>query len=135
MTRCTRTIPRHMTRGARIVTSNIRSKLGPDVVDFDNAHSGVTKALIGRGGDLASIGAFLDRATAGGEALLLCGEPGAGKTALLDAAAAAASGAGARVLRAAGVEFEADLAFSVLHQVLTPLQEEFSQLRTRSEIT
>ncbi|MDT7715786.1 MAG: hypothetical protein QOH09_1778 [Pseudonocardiales bacterium] len=98
------------------------------MVDFDNAQCGVTKALVGRGGEFALIGAFLDRAAAGGEALLLCGEPGAGKTALLDATAAAASEAGVRVLRAAGVEFEADMAFSVLHQVLIPLQEEFSQL-------
>ena len=53
---------------------------------------------------------------------------GAGKTALLDAAAGTASDAGILVLRAAGVEFEADLAFSGLHQVLLPLLDEFGQL-------
>src|SRR5947209_11988263 len=120
--------PSNDSRSARIVVTKIRLELGSAVVDFDNAQCGVTKALVGRGGEFALIGAFLDRAAAGGEALLLFGEPGAGMTALLDATAAAASEAGVRVLRAAGVEFEADMAFSVLHQVLIPLQEEFSQL-------
>ena len=83
---------------------------------------------MGRGGELALIGAFIERACTGGDTLLLFGEPGAGKTALLDAAAGAASDAGTLVLRAAGVEFEADLAFSGLHQVLLPLLDEFGQL-------
>ena len=83
---------------------------------------------MGRGGELALIGAFVERACTGGDTLLLFGEPGAGKTALLDAAAGAASDAGTLVLRAAGVEFEADLPFSGLHQVLLPLLDEFGQL-------
>ena len=95
------------------------------MVNFHSARSGATKTLVGRGRELALIGAFLDRAATAGEALLLCGEAGAGKTALLDAAA---SEPGTRVLRAAGVEFEADMAYSALHQVLIPLHEELSQL-------
>ena len=47
----------------------------------------MTKALVGRSSEIALIGAFLDRASADGEALLLSGEPGVGKTALLNAAA------------------------------------------------
>jgi predicted ATPase len=39
-----------------------------------------------------------------------------------------AAATGLRVVRAAGVEFEADLPFSGLHQLLLPLHEEFSQL-------
>src|SRR5271169_3465166 len=89
---------------------------------------GVAEVLVGRSGELALIGAFAGRACTGGDTLLLFGEPGAGKTALLDAAAGAASDAGTLVLRAAGVEFEADLAFSGLHQVLLPLLDEFGQL-------
>jgi hypothetical protein len=50
-----------------------------------------------------------------------------GKTVLLDAAATRAAAAGLRAVRAAGVEFEADLPFSGLHQLL-PLHEEFSEL-------
>ena len=47
---------------------------------------------------------------------------------MLDAAAGAASHAGILVLRAAGVEFEADLAFSGLQQVLLPLLDAFGKL-------
>ena len=83
---------------------------------------------MGRGGELTLIGAFIEQACTGGDTLLLFGEPGAGKTALLDAAAGTASDAGTLVLRAAGVEFEADLPFSGLHQVLLPLLDEFGQL-------
>src|SRR5260370_336853 len=63
-----------------------------------------------------------------GEALLLSGEPGVGKTALLNAAADVASETGTWVLRAAGVEFEAGMTFSGLHQALLPVYEEFPQL-------
>jgi DNA-binding CsgD family transcriptional regulator len=88
----------------------------------------VAEVLAGRGGELALMGAFIERACTDGDTLLLFGEPGAGKTALLDAAAGTASDAGTLVLRAAGVEFEADLAFSGLHQVLLPLFGRFEQL-------
>ena len=88
----------------------------------------MAEVLAGRGGELALIGAFVERACVGGDTLLLFGEPGAGKTALLDVAAGTASDAGTLVLRAAGVEFEADLAFSGLHQVLLPLLDEFGKL-------
>ena len=130
MTRHTRTIPRQMTRRpARIVQLTIRPHAGAGgVANFPNAQSGALKPLVGRGRELALIGAFLDRAAIGGETLLLSGEAGAGKSALLDTAAGAGTRAGTRVLRAAGVEFEADMAYSALHQILDPLQEEFSRL-------
>jgi MoxR-like ATPase len=82
---------------------------------------GVTEALVGRGRELELIRSFLDGAAVGGGALLLWGEPGVGKTALLDAAAEAASAAGFRVLRAAGAEFEAEVGFSSLSQLLLPV--------------
>jgi ABC-type branched-subunit amino acid transport system ATPase component len=85
-------------------------------------------ALVGRGRELALLRAFLDRAATDGDALLLIGEPGVGKTSLLDAAADRASAAGARVLRAAGVEAEAGMRFSGLNQALLPLSKELGQL-------
>ena len=88
----------------------------------------MAEVLVGRRDELALISAFVEQARIGGEALLLFGEPGAGKTALLDAAADVAAEAGSWVLRAAGAEFEADLAFSGLHQALLPLFDEFGQL-------
>ena len=63
-----------------------------------------------------------------GGALLLVGEPGVGKTALLDAAAAAVATSGARILRAAGVEFEADVSFAGLNQLLLPVTDEIAHL-------
>lgn len=70
----------------------------------------------------------MERARTGGEPLLLFGEPGAGKTVLLDSTAESAAEAGTWVLRAAGVEFEADLTYSGLHQVLLPVSSQFERL-------
>jgi DNA-binding CsgD family transcriptional regulator len=53
--------------------------------------------------------------------LVVLGEAGLGKTALLDAATARARPIGARVLEASGVEAESELAFAGLHQLLRPV--------------
>ncbi|TQJ47351.1 ATP-binding protein [Streptomyces sp. SLBN-115] len=64
----------------------------------------------------------------GGGAVLLRGEPGIGKTALLDMAASHASENGVRVLRATGVESEALLPFAGLHQLVYPVRSFAAQL-------
>jgi DNA-binding CsgD family transcriptional regulator len=84
--------------------------------------------LIGRDRELELIGEFLDRAIGRGDALLVVGEPGVGKTALVDAAVDHAVASGFAVLRASGVEFEADIPFSGLHQLLSPLAGRIAQL-------
>jgi DNA-binding CsgD family transcriptional regulator len=90
---------------------------------------GIGAALVGRGEDVELIRSFLARAAADGGALLLVGEPGVGKSVLVDAAVEAASAAGTLVLCAGGAEFEADVSFSGLNQVLFPLlEEEFDRL-------
>jgi hypothetical protein len=76
--------------------------------------------LVGRESEMERIRAFLAAARTDGEALLVTGEPGVGKTVLLDAASAAPAH-GMRILRAAGVQFEAGTSFSGLNQVLLPL--------------
>jgi predicted ATPase len=78
-------------------------------------------SLIGRNDDLEYITAFVDRAAVSGGALLLSGEAGVGKSVLLDAAAARAETAGSRVLRTAGAEFESEVSFTGLNQLLRPL--------------
>lgn len=55
----------------------------------------------------------------GSRALVICGEPGTGKTALLEAFAGLASDA--RVVRVVGVEAEMELAFAGLHQLCAPM--------------
>jgi DNA-binding CsgD family transcriptional regulator len=81
---------------------------------------GSARPLLGRGEELAR----LDRIVAGlsdhGEALVLRGEPGIGKSALLAAVSQRAQERGVRVLSANGVESEAQLPFAGLHQLLLP---------------
>ncbi|MFF8381278.1 AAA family ATPase [Streptomyces sp. NPDC015661] len=57
----------------------------------------------------------------GGRSLVLRGDTGVGKTALLDHAAGLAAAEKRRVIRAAGVEAESELPFAGLHQFLYPL--------------
>ena len=83
--------------------------------------------LRGRRGERAALDRVLDTARAGSSAVLvLCGEAGVGKTALLDYAASRASGF--RVLRASGVESEMELPFAGLHQLCGPLLGRLEQL-------
>jgi DNA-binding CsgD family transcriptional regulator len=55
-----------------------------------------------------------------GGSLLISGEPGVGKTALLGAAVASAEELGYQVVRAGGAEFEVDVSFATLNQLLGP---------------
>ena len=75
--------------------------------------------LLGRAADLDRIGAFLAGIPRGGGLLLLTGEPGVGKTALLAAAGSLAEARGMCVLTAAGVEYRARLSYGGLQQLLS----------------
>ena len=86
------------------------------------------RSVIGRDAELEFIGSFLDRAAIEGGALLMIGDAGVGKTLLLDTAAARAAAAGTEVLSAVGAEFEADVSFAGLNQVLRPLLGELRRL-------
>src|SRR4051794_36539215 len=77
--------------------------------------------LLGRDRERQGLAAALESARRGSSAvLLLVGGPGIGKTALLDDTAAAAP-AGMRVLRARGVESEAQIPFAGLLELLRPV--------------
>jgi DNA-binding CsgD family transcriptional regulator len=58
-----------------------------------------------------------------GRALVVRGDPGVGKTVLLDHLAGRASGSGCRVARAVGVQSEMELAFAGLHQLCAPMMD------------
>lgn len=85
--------------------------------------------LVGRDRELAALREFVDNARADGGALVVVGEAGVGKTALLEAVAAAAAVTGTRILRASGVEFEAEVSFAGLHQLLSPIAPQLAGLR------
>src|SRR4051794_19126865 len=75
--------------------------------------------LLGRTQERHAIDATLERARSGTSAVLaIVGEPGIGKTALLDHAAERADGM--RVLRARGIESEAQIPFASLLELLRP---------------
>src|ERR1700736_3085755 len=89
------------------------------------AHPGIGGPAAGLTGRLSER-RVLDRFVAGvrageGRALVVRGEPGVGKTVLLDYLAAGASRSSCRVLRAMGVQSEMELAFAGLHQLCAPM--------------
>jgi DNA-binding CsgD family transcriptional regulator len=84
-------------------------------------------ALYGRDRERAALGELLEAARASrGEVLVIRGAPGTGKTALLEDVISRAEGM--RVLLAAGIQSEGELAFSGLHQLLWPLRNLLGQL-------
>jgi hypothetical protein len=83
--------------------------------------------LRGRRSECAVIDRLLDAVRTGeSRALVLRGEPGMGKSALLDYLVGRARGL--QVVRAAGVESEMELAFAGLHQLCDPMWERAAQL-------
>ncbi|MEU1133241.1 AAA family ATPase [Streptomyces sp. NPDC005900] len=87
----------------------------------DGGGERTAEVLAGRDAHLAVIEAALAGIADAGTSVLLRGDPGMGKTALLAAAEAMARDAGLRVLRMTGAEAETGLPFAALHQVLWPL--------------
>ena len=81
----------------------------------------VSTQLLGRDLELARIESILEGARSHGEALVVTGEAGIGKSALLDFACKLAEQNGLRVLAAAGVQSETQLSYAGLHQLLQPL--------------
>jgi DNA-binding CsgD family transcriptional regulator/tetratricopeptide (TPR) repeat protein len=83
--------------------------------------------LIDRESERQALDRLLEAAHGGGSGVLvLRGDPGVGKTALLDCAMESASGF--RIVRAAGVESEARMAFAALHQLCGPLLDRLDDL-------
>jgi hypothetical protein len=83
--------------------------------------------VLGRRDECAALDGLLEGARAGRSGVLVVrGEAGIGKTALLDYAIGAASGL--MVLRAVGVESEMELAFAALHLLCVPLLDRLDQL-------
>jgi tetratricopeptide (TPR) repeat protein len=78
------------------------------------------RVLLGRDGELRLLSGFME-SSGSDRAVLLLGDPGIGKSSLLEAVAQRARGAGHRVLGTAGVQAEAQMPFAALHQLLRPV--------------
>src|SRR5712692_2739576 len=83
--------------------------------------------LVDRRTERSALDSLIASARGGmGSALVLRGEPGIGKTALLEYAIESASGFG--IARAGGVESEMELAFAALHQLCAPALDRLERL-------
>ena len=90
-------------------------------------------ALTDRHSERAALDRLLGTVRAGqSQVLVIRGDPGVGKTALLDYLAQRASGCrgvrGVRVIRAMGVQSEMELAFAGLHQLCAPMLNRLGRL-------
>ncbi|MBD3010253.1 AAA family ATPase [Streptomyces sp. 5-10] len=103
-------------------TAGLRAVAGPE--------SAGERPIFGRDAELARLFHAVDSASAD-PVLVLLGDVGMGKSALLDRVARRAEASGARVLRAEGSESESNLAFSALHQLLRPVSAEVDRLPER----
>jgi RNA polymerase sigma factor (sigma-70 family) len=99
-----------------------RSKVpGIDLQRLDAGSSArMQAALLGRDHETAEIARLLDEVHQHGSALVIRGEAGVGKSALLSAATSLAAERGMTVVATSGVRSEVDLPFAGLHQLLRP---------------
>src|SRR3954449_3799925 len=79
-----------------------------------------TTAMLGREAELGALRRALGAAVDDGVALVLRGDPGVGKSTLLDHAARQAAEAGRQVLRTDGTPTERRLPLAGLHKLLRP---------------
>src|SRR5215472_3165651 len=88
---------------------------------------GRAPVLRGRDSECGVLDRLVEAVRAGASRVLVVGgEPGVGKTALLDYLAGRAPGC--RVVRAAGVQSEMELAFAGLHQLCAPMLDRLDRL-------
>ncbi|MFJ5259878.1 LuxR C-terminal-related transcriptional regulator [Streptomyces sp. NPDC088387] len=104
---------------------------------LDAGDSGLPSAgrLLGRAEELRLVDELLGSAATRGVALMLTGDAGVGKSALLEEAAVRAAEAGFHVMRVSGSQFEQNVSFSALNQLLQPLAGEIAELPQRQADT
>src|SRR5258705_7913544 len=105
----------------------VESTPPPVQVAADVRVRGGAMELIDRDAERDTLDRFVAAIRAGqSQALVVCGEPGVGKTALLDYLAANASGC--RIARTAGCQSEMELCFAALHQLCAPMLDSLLRL-------
>jgi len=94
-----------------------------------HGRAAVDQVLSGRDEEMGTVRRFLERSSRSGGSCRVSGEPGIGKSALLDQVAETASRDGAwLVLRANGFEYEARLGFAGLNQLMLPVTDSLTSL-------
>ena len=94
---------------------------------MDASPHGHGSGLTGRRAECGVLDRLIEAVRAGeSQVLVVHGEPGVGKTALLEYAIESA--AGLRVVRVAGVESEMELAFAALQQMCAPMLDQLGGL-------
>jgi AAA ATPase-like protein len=101
----------------------MRTEMTPvELSSMTEPRLGRAAGLTGRGGECATLDRLMAAVRAGeSQALVVRGDPGVGKTALLGYLAGRAADAGCAVARAVGVQSEMELAFAGLHQLCGPM--------------
>jgi DNA-binding CsgD family transcriptional regulator len=94
----------------------------------DRAGPQAGRKVVGRVAEIRRIDDFLECVACRGAAMHMLGEAGVGKTALLDVAAERARQAGMLVLHGSGTEFEADIPYAGLNQVLLDVRDRVGSL-------
>src|SRR5256885_2331379 len=84
--------------------------------------------LVGRQPELGIVDDLFEQVSERGGVLIVRGEPGIGKSALLAGASVRAEDRGMRVLTATGVRSEAKVSFAGLHQLLRPIFDGLEEL-------
>ena len=88
----------------------------------DSGRRGRATGLMDRRSERDALDRLIEAVRTGqSRALVVRGDPGVGKTVLLEYLAGRASGAGCQMARVAGVQSEMELAFAGLHQLCAPM--------------
>jgi DNA-binding CsgD family transcriptional regulator len=97
--------------------------------ELDVASCGERPPLVGRSGQLRALAAALTGAAQGKtHVMVVCGDPGIGKSALLEVAREQAARVGFTTVTTSGIEFEQDVAFGGLLAAFRPLLALLDQL-------
>ncbi|WKK72772.1 ATP-binding protein [Rathayibacter oskolensis] len=100
-------------------------------MSLNSAFGGEEPVLVGRDREVALLTSALESARSAGMAVLIEGEPGIGKSALLTAMTRHAEDTGYRVLRCTGVEQASPTGYASLHELLRPLLRRLDALPVR----